>query len=134
MHNLTNVLDKVSPIWPSMIESITDIGAFPAVSAVPESSDSDVHVSDRNLFGGLNFIVGDIDDASTLDPFTHIYMYDLGFPPPLQQSIAKKFNDSVHCVGFVSYRPPIRVIGISTLLYCMFLYLLINRFWPCHSF
>lgn len=27
------------------------------------------------------------------DPFTHIYQFDLGFPPPLQQSIANKFNN-----------------------------------------
>lgn len=26
------------------------------------------------------------------DPFTHIYQFDLGFPPVLQQSIARKFN------------------------------------------
>ena len=24
------------------------------------------------------------------DPFTHIYMYDLGFPPDIQEAIAKK--------------------------------------------
>jgi hypothetical protein len=45
------------------------------------------------------------------DPFTHIYMYDLGFPPPLQQSIALKFNNSVHAQYLVSYRPPHRVIN-----------------------
>ena len=37
-------------------------------------------------------------------------MFDLGFPPPLQQSIAKKFNQSVHPTCLVSYRPPKRVI------------------------
>lgn len=37
-------------------------------------------------------------------------MYDLGFPPQLQQSIAKKFNGSVHSKFLVSYRPPHRVI------------------------
>jgi len=37
-------------------------------------------------------------------------MYDLGFPPPLQQSIARKFNNSVHARYLVSYRPPHRVI------------------------
>lgn len=38
-------------------------------------------------------------------------MYDLGFPPPLQQSIARKFNESVHARYLVSYRPPNRVIN-----------------------
>lgn len=37
-------------------------------------------------------------------------MYDLGFPPPLQQSIARKFNSSVHAKYLISYRPPHRVI------------------------
>lgn len=30
--------------------------------------------------------------TTTQNPLTHIYQYDLGFPPPLQQSTAKKFN------------------------------------------
>lgn len=58
----------------------------------------------------VNFICNDIDAAVTMDPFTHIYMYDLGFPPELQQSIARKFNGSVHARYLVSYRPPRRVI------------------------
>lgn len=58
----------------------------------------------------INFIESDIDIAQTMDPFTHIYMYDLGFPPPLQQSIARKFNRSVHARYLVSYRPPRRVL------------------------
>jgi len=62
------------------------------------------------LLSGTNFMAGDIDVAVTMDPFTHIYMYDLGFPPPLQQSIALKFNTSVHAQYLVSYRPPHRVI------------------------
>ena len=62
------------------------------------------------LLSGVNFMVGDIDDASSTDPFTHIYMYDLGFPPPLQQSIARKFNNSHYAQYLVSYRPPRRVI------------------------
>jgi hypothetical protein len=58
----------------------------------------------------VNFICGDIDVAKSLDPFTHIYMYDLGFPPDLQQSIANKFNHSVSPKYLISYRPPHRVI------------------------
>ncbi|RYY86431.1 hypothetical protein EON63_05815 [archaeon] len=37
-------------------------------------------------------------------------MYDLGFPPDLQRSIANKFNTSVHASHLVSYRPPRRVM------------------------
>eukprot|EP00605_Chrysophyceae_sp_TOSAG23-4_P000637 GSChrysophyteH1.ASY1.ANO1.718.1 assembled CDS len=63
------------------------------------------------LLGGVNFMVGDIDDAASTDPFTHIYMYDLGFPPPLQKNIAEKFNDSQYAQYLISYRPPRRVIS-----------------------
>lgn len=38
-------------------------------------------------------------------------MYDLGFPPPLQQKIAEYFNNSTHARYLVSYRPPRRVIN-----------------------
>ena len=74
-----------------------------------EETEADV-TKDTPLLSGTNFMVGDIDDAGSTDPFTHIYMYDLGFPPPLQQSIAKKFNDSQYAQYLVSYRPPRRVI------------------------
>ena len=62
------------------------------------------------LLSGVNFMVGDIDNAASTDPFTHIYMYDLGFPPSLQKNIAKKFNNSQYAQYLVSYRPPRRVI------------------------
>ena len=62
------------------------------------------------LLSGTNFLAGDVDEAVSMDPFTHIYMYDLGFPPPLQQSIARKFNSSIYARFLVSYRPPNRVI------------------------
>jgi hypothetical protein len=65
---------------------------------------------DTPLLSGVNFMVGDIDEADYTDPFTHIYMYDLGFPPPLQQSIANKFNNSQYAQYLISYRPPRRVI------------------------
>lgn len=40
----------------------------------------------------LQFIEQDIDRASSFNPFTHVYQYDLGFQPELQVSIAMKFN------------------------------------------
>ena len=54
----------------------------------PETNNNNDDDNDIRLYGGVNFIVGDIDNFSSTDPFTHIYMYDLGFPPPLQQRIA----------------------------------------------
>lgn len=51
-----------------------------------------------------------MDRAASTDPFTHIYQFDLGFPPDLQSSIANKFNNSCHGRYLISYRPPHRVI------------------------
>lgn len=89
MHNLSSVLSAVSPEWADLNGSIKTNAA---------------------LYGGISFLAGDMDEAASTDPFTHIYMYDLGFPPPLQQAIAEKFNDSCHAEYLISYRPPARVI------------------------
>jgi hypothetical protein len=40
------------------------------------------------------FSYGDITEAHTLDPFTHVYMFDIGFPPNLFYEIADRFNRS----------------------------------------
>ncbi|KAJ1412193.1 hypothetical protein B484DRAFT_402394 [Ochromonadaceae sp. CCMP2298] len=76
------------------------------------SSSTPASAPAEGLHGGVHFILDDIDSATSMDPFTHIYMFDLGFPPPLQQSIAKKFNESVHAEYLVSYRPERSVIGV----------------------
>ena len=34
----------------------------------------------------------DVDRANTLNPFTHIYSFDVGFPPELLEHIAEKFK------------------------------------------
>jgi hypothetical protein len=38
------------------------------------------------------FIAGDIVSAKSLDPFTHVYMYDIGFPVDSMEKIAISFN------------------------------------------
>jgi hypothetical protein len=38
------------------------------------------------------FIAGDIVLAKSLDPFTHVYMYDIGFPADSMEKIAISFN------------------------------------------
>lgn len=74
------------------------------------SSFSNDNKENISLNSGVNFIHGDIFDAVSTDPFTHVYMYDLGFPPSLQRKIAEYFNASTHAKYLVSYRPPRRVI------------------------
>ena len=66
---------------------------------------------ERSVHGNVFFINDDIDAAVTLDPFTHIYMFDVGFPPALQQRIARKFNGSAYADYLISYRAPYLVIN-----------------------
>lgn len=53
---------------------------------------------------------GDITQAATLDPFTHVYMFDVGFPPPLLMQIAQRFNQSRSAKYLISFQTPRRVI------------------------
>jgi hypothetical protein len=45
----------------------------------------------------VSFVLGDIKEAKTLDPFTHIYMYDVAFEPDLMNSIANMWNNRYCC-------------------------------------
>ncbi|KAL9180130.1 hypothetical protein ACHAXT_008100 [Thalassiosira profunda] len=40
------------------------------------------------------FAHGDIEEANHFDPFTHVYMFDIGFPPRLFGVLAEMFNAS----------------------------------------
>lgn len=51
------------------------------------------------------FHYGDITEARTLDPFTHVYMFDIGFPPTLFYDIADRFNAS-RCPYLICYHGP----------------------------
>lgn len=51
------------------------------------------------------FHYGDITEAQTLDPFTHVYMFDIGFPPTLFYEIADRFNNS-RCPYLICYHGP----------------------------
>lgn len=103
------VIDECS-ICCLIFEYVTQLAMHNLNYYLQSLNDPSSGASDLALNREINFIESDIDLAATLDPFTHIYMYDLGFPPPLQQSIANKFNTSVHARYFISYRPPRRVI------------------------
>lgn len=55
------------------------------------------------------FTVGDITDARTLNPFSHIYSFDVGFPPDVMDQLATIFNRS-DARYFASFHPPRKVI------------------------
>ncbi len=41
----------------------------------------------------FNFVNGDINNAHSLDPFTHIYAFDIAFEPKLNKKLAQLFNN-----------------------------------------
>jgi hypothetical protein len=54
-------------------------------------------------------------DATTLDhfdPFTHVYMFDVGFPPAVLVSLANAFNLSKTVQALVSFTRPDKVISM----------------------
>jgi hypothetical protein len=72
MHNLHHVLKEAE----IQIESQQDL---------PKES-----IIGYNCF----FSHGDVTDAYTFDPFTHVYMFDIGFPPTLFEKLSDMFNRS----------------------------------------
>ena len=59
----------------------------------------------------LSFEHNNIDQANTLNPFTHVYMFDVGFPSKLHRRIAEQFNKSKYASYLVSYKAPKSIIG-----------------------
>eukprot|EP00903_Cladosiphon_okamuranus_P007150 g6943.t1 len=69
-----------------------------------EGGNGNVKVSKHNLF----FAAGDILECKTFDPFTHVYMFDIGFPPATLREIGTRFNNS-QARYLVSYQVPKKV-------------------------
>ena len=68
--------------------------------------------SESNTIGpeellGFNcfFAHGDITEASSFNPFTHVYMFDIGFPPKLFEKLSEMFNRSSSSY-LICYHPP----------------------------
>lgn len=58
---------------------------------------------------------GDITDADYFDPFTHVYMFDIGFPPKLFKRLATMFNrsESPYLICYHSPRVMIKRYGFD---------------------
>lgn len=71
---------------------------------------------------GVNcfFIKKNIKEADTLDPFMHVYMFDIGSPPTLMEALSDIFNRS--CSAYlICYHPPaimIKCYDFNVLLLC----------------
>lgn len=59
-----------------------------------------------NVYFGKN----DITDIAHFQPMTHIYQFDIGFPPNVLQAIANAFNVSRTVQALISFQPPRRII------------------------
>lgn len=63
----------------------------------------------KNKQNRTMFSAGDITDAKTLNPFSHIYSFDVGFPPNVMDELAVIFNRST-AGYFISFHAPRKVI------------------------
>jgi len=50
---------------------------------------------DSRIRGNTHFLNHDITHAQTFDPFTHVYMFSIGFPPPLWIKLSDMWNKSL---------------------------------------
>lgn len=67
--------------------------------------------SKKNKPNRTIFSAGDITDAKTLNPFSHVYSFDVGFPPNVMDELAEIFNRST-AGYFVSFHAPRKVIDM----------------------
>lgn len=59
----------------------------------------------------IHFAHADVTDIKHFSPVSHVYMFDVGFPPSALLQIANAFNVSKTVQGLVSFQPPRRIIG-----------------------
>ena len=62
--------------------------AVDATSGRHGPANPDDLASGGRVKGNTMFIQGDISKARTFDPFTHVYMFSVGFPPALWKRLA----------------------------------------------
>jgi hypothetical protein len=62
--------------------------------------------------GNTMFLHNNILEAKTFDPFTHVYMFSIGFPPNLWIELSKKWNrsDKGSCQYLICYNGPKNII------------------------
>jgi Histone methylation protein DOT1 len=51
--------------------------------------------ADEKILTNCIFVHGDIRSAQTFDPFTHVYMFSIGFPPALWYDLSEIWNRSM---------------------------------------
>jgi hypothetical protein len=66
---------------------------FAADDIIPSKQD-DMILREQLAKQKCIFIKGDIKNADVFDPFTHVYMFSIGFPPSLWVELARIWNQS----------------------------------------
>lgn len=62
--------------------------------------------SDKTFHNNVVFMHGDAAEAKSFDPFTHIYMFDIGFPPALFLHLAECVRKSTTAKYVLCYHAP----------------------------
>jgi len=83
--------------------------------AAVEERNEESTSSDNNhvlLQGNTIFLHNNILEAKTFDPFTHVYMFSIGFPPDLWIALSKMWNasDARSCQYLICYAGPKDII------------------------
>ena len=76
------------------------------LAAVHDAASSD---AEPELNTAVAFVRGDVARATTLDPCTHVYMFDTGFPAATLARLAELFNASSTARALVTFQPAARV-------------------------
>ncbi len=82
-------------------------------AAVKEREQDLTNLENCNLLqGNTMFMHNNILEAKTFDPFTHVYMFSIGFPPDLWDALSKMWNtsDTGACQYLICYSSPRDII------------------------
>ena len=84
-------------------------------AAVVERDETLAETKENNeqlLQGSTMFMHNNILEAKTFDPFTHVYMFSIGFPPELWEGLSTMWNksDTSACQYLICYSPPKKII------------------------
>lgn len=76
------------------------------LDAAVDQQANDAEISEACCIrGNTVFLHTDITEAHTFDPFTHVYMFSIGFPPPLWLKLSDMWNRS-EATYLICYHSP----------------------------
>ncbi|KAL3931414.1 MAG: hypothetical protein SGARI_004214, partial [Bacillariaceae sp.] len=81
-------------------------------NSLSQSTDDDDDDDASLIQGNTVFLHKNITEAKTFDPFTHVYMFSIGFPPDLWLNLSEQWNNSDPdaCKYLICYHGPKDII------------------------